>query len=203
MGDVVGRVGRVERVEVIADGDPLIEVLEAADLGRQLRRADQEDRHQEAIVGLEVHQQPQLLEDRVVLDELGLVHDHHGVAALAEVAEEDVVELVQEVGLALRGGLLAELVEGLAQEVEGVPARIREQPDLVPLGLQALDERAGERRLAAAVLAGEHAAALAVTDRVDQPDQRLLVLGRQVEELRVRRVVERWLGELPVGFVHR
>src|SRR2546421_8293759 len=44
-------------------------------------------------------------------------------------------------------------------------------------------------------LAGEHPAALAVADRVDEAHQRLLVLGREVKEFRVRRVVERRLGD--------
>src|SRR5207245_5290823 len=90
----------------------------------------------------------------------------------------------EERGLGVRLRLDAELVEGLAEEVQGVPARVREQADLVALGLEALDERARERRLATTVLTGEHPAALAVADRGDEAHQRLLVLGRQVEELR-------------------
>jgi hypothetical protein len=110
---------------------------------------------------------------------------------------------VQQLRLVLLRRLLAELVEDLAQEVDRGPARVRQQADLVALGLQPLDEGARQRGLAAAVLADEHAAALAVTHGVDEPDQRLLVLGRQVEKFRIRRVVEGGFTELPVRLVHR
>src|SRR5213594_1169315 len=172
-------------------------------LDRELRRTDEQEVHGEPFVRLEVQQQPELLEDPVVLDQLGLVHDHHAVTPGLVVLVEDIVQRVEERGLGVRLRLDAELVEDLAEEVQGVPARVREQADLVALGLEALDERARERRLATTVLTGEHPAALAVADRVDEAHQRLLVLGRQVEELRVRRVVERRFAELPVRFVHR
>src|SRR5262249_8758993 len=106
-------------------------------------------------------------------------------------------------GLRRLARLDAQLVEGLAQEVDGRPARIRQQSDLVALGLEPLDERARQRRLAAAVLAREHPAALTVTHRVHEAHERFLVLRRQVEEFGVRRVVEGRLAQLPVRFVHR
>ena len=71
-----------------------------------------------------VHQEPQLFQHGLVLDELGLVDDDHGVAALAEVPEEDVVEPVQQLGLARLRRLHAQLVERLPQEVGRVPARV-------------------------------------------------------------------------------
>src|SRR5437762_669767 len=200
--DVVRRVRVVEGVQVVAEGDPLVQVLHAPHLHRELRRADEQEGHEEPLGRLEVQQQPELLEHRVVLDQLRLVDDHHAVASGLVVPVEGVVQHVEELRLVLLRRLDAELVEDLAEEVRGVPARVGEQTDLVVLGLEPLDERARERRLAAAVLAGEHPAALAVADRVDEAHQRLLVLGREVEEFRVRRVVERRLGELPVGFVH-
>ncbi len=192
----------VERVQVVPDGDPLVQVLQRADLLAQLGGPDEEHRDQEAVVGLEVHEQPQLLEEARVLEELGLVHDDHRVASVAEVAEEEIVQHVEELRLGALGRLHAELVEHLPEEVDGVPPGVREQPDLVALGLQPLDERPRQRGLAAPVLAGEHPAALAVADRVDEADERLLVLRRQVEEPGIRRVVEGRLGELPVGLVH-
>jgi hypothetical protein len=110
---------------------------------------------------------------------------------------------VQQLGLVLLRRLVAELVEDLAHEVHRGPAGIRQQADLVALGLQPLDQRARQRGLAAAVLADEHAAALAVAHGVDEADQRFLVLGRQVKEFRIRRVVEGGFTELPVRLVHR
>src|SRR6058998_1114211 len=192
----------VQRVEVVPDGDALVEVLEPAHALAQLWRADEEQRDQEAIVRLEVHQQTDFLEDGVVRDELRLVHDDDRVAAVAVVAEEQVVEQVEQLGLARLLRLDAQLVERLAQEVGGVPARVGQQADLVALGLQPLDQRARERGLAAAVLAGEHPAALPVAHGVHEADECLLVLRRQIEELRVRGVVEGRLAQLPVGFVH-
>src|SRR5207245_3413956 len=109
--DLGGGVRVVERVEVIADGDPLVEVLEPPPVRRQLGRADQQQRDEEAVVGLEVEQQPQLLEDGVVVDELRFVHDDDGVAPGLEVAKEDVVELMEQVGLRRTLRLDAELVE--------------------------------------------------------------------------------------------
>jgi hypothetical protein len=202
VGDVGGGVRVVERVEVVADRDALVEVLEPAHALAQLGRADEEQRDQEAIVRLKVHQQADFLEDGVVRDELRLVDDDDRVAAVAVVAEEHVVEEVEQLGLALLTRFDAELVERLSQEVGGVPARVGQQTDLVPLGLQPLDQRARERGLAAAVLARQHAAALPVAHGVHEAHERLLVLGRQVEELRIRRVVEGRLAQLPVGLVH-
>ena len=187
---------------MIADGDPLVEVLEPPHLRRQLGRADQQQRDEEAVVGLEVEQQPQLLENGVVVDELRFVHDDDGVAPGLEVAKEDVVELMEQVGLRRTLRLDAELVEHFAQEIGRGPARVGQQPDLVALGFHALDERPRERRLAAAVLAGQQGAALPLAHRVHETDQGLVVLRRQIEELRVRRVVEGLLFEAPVRFVH-
>src|SRR5437879_404565 len=133
---------------------------------------------QKPVVGLEVHQESQLLEDRIVLDELRFVDDDDAVTPGLVVPEEEVVEKVQQLGLARLLRLDPQLVEHLAQKIDRRPARIGEKADLVALGLEALDERARQGRLAAAVLPGEHPAALAVAHRVDQADQRLLVLGR-------------------------
>ena len=106
----------------------------------------------------------------------------------------------------LRLGLLLrarpQLVEDFAQELEGIPAGVRQEADLVPFGLQALDQRPRERRLAASILARQHRAALALAHGVDHPDQRFLVLRREVEELRVRRVVEWRFTHTPIRFVH-
>src|SRR4030095_7706024 len=167
------------------EADPLIEMLEPPDLHAELGRAHEEHGYQEPVVGLEVHQETQLLEDRVVLDELSFVDDDDAVTPGLVVAEEQIVQEMRELGLARLLALDTQLVEPLAQEIDRRPARIREEPDLVALRLEPLDERAGERGLGAAVLGSEHPAALAVAHGVDQPDQRLLVLGREVEEFRV------------------
>src|SRR5262245_7435737 len=202
VADVARGVRVVERVQVRAQADPLVEVLEAADLRAELGRADEQERQQELVVGLEVHQEPELLEDRVVLDELGLVDDDDAVTPGLVVVEEQIVEQMQELRLARLLRLDSQLVEDFSQEVDRGPARVGEKPDLVALGLEPLDEGARQGGLAAAVLAREHPAALAVAHHVDETDERLLVLGRQIEKLRVRRVVEGRLGELPVRFVH-
>src|SRR5437762_9751837 len=54
VGDVVRRVRVVERVEVVAERDPLVEMLQAPHFDRELRRADEQERHEEPVVRLEV-----------------------------------------------------------------------------------------------------------------------------------------------------
>src|SRR5207302_10326630 len=54
--DVVRRVRVVEGVQVVAEGDPLVQVLHAPHLHRELRRADEQEGHEESLGRLEVQQ---------------------------------------------------------------------------------------------------------------------------------------------------
>ena len=108
--------------------------------------------------------------------------------------DEELIQVDQALGLAGADRLHAPVVEDVLEHA--VPRQRR----VVDVGygmlvVEPLEERAQQRRLAGADLAGEDDEALALADAVDELGQRFAVARRLEEELRIRRGTEWCLAE--------
>ncbi len=111
--DVALGLEAVERLEVVAHGDALAQLAQAAlvEPVAQLGLADQDDLQQLALVGLEVREQPHLLE-QLRLEILRLVDQEHDVVAGLGLLEEESVQDVEVRDAVELAGLEAELGRG-------------------------------------------------------------------------------------------
>jgi len=187
---------------VVADGDPRVELLDPADDAPQLGLADEQQVQQEPVVELIVEQQAHLLEVGG-REQLRLVDDEDRRAVLPEVLHHHLAQRVQELVLGVRGRLEAELVEDLADELDGLEHGVRDEPHAVVLLGEVPDERPRQGRLAAAHVPREQRGALAPLDGVDEAGHRLAPVPRVVDELQVGDDLVGEGLEPPVFQIHR
>ena len=104
--DVIRRLVRVERLQVIAHRDALPELLEfdRRQLVAQVRLADEHDLHQLRLLGLEIREHPQLFE-RAETEILRLVDHQQHVASGQPLLDQILREIAQQQRLALAGHL--------------------------------------------------------------------------------------------------
>ncbi|MEE2831945.1 MAG: hypothetical protein VYD18_06255 [Candidatus Latescibacterota bacterium] len=85
--------------------------------------ADQQQRDQEGVVELQVEQQANLLEDRGIFEQLRLVDDDDGLAAVAVRLEDDFVNPVHE-ARAIHVGAIIVLPQPDSPEISAAPWRL-------------------------------------------------------------------------------
>ncbi len=104
---------------MVAHRDALAQLAKAAfvELVAQLGLADERDLQQLALVGLEVRQQPHLLE-QLAAQVLRLVDQEHDVVAGLDLLEEEVVQTSRQATRS-SAGLEAELDQDGAHELRG------------------------------------------------------------------------------------
>jgi len=127
VGDVAGGVLVVERIEVIAEADPLVEVLETphlhAELGEPTSRSV--TRNRSSVWKFIRSRSSSNTESS---DELGLVDDDDALTPGLVVPEEQVVQEVQELGLAHLLRLDSQLVEHSRRKSTGVQLGLVRSP---------------------------------------------------------------------------
>jgi len=131
--------------EVERHPDPLREraVCAVAQTIAQLRLAHQDDRHEVAVVELEVREEADLLEGGLAGNQVRLVHDQQRGAALPVELQEPLVDLLEEVVRVEARLGHPELRRRRLEELSRREARVEDHPDLVAVA-QAVHERAGE-----------------------------------------------------------
>ena len=164
--------------------------------------ADQQQRDQEGVVELQVEQQANLLEDRGIFEQLRLVDDDDGLAAVAVRLEDDFVNPVHEARAVHVGALLTQRVEDFGQEFLRRAAGVAQQGDLSLIRIQLVEEGPRHHRLAASGLARDQRRTVAARQRVEQTRVEILYVLRAVEEPRIGRVLKGLLVEPPIRFVH-
>ena len=183
--DVLHHLVEGERAQMVADGDPGVELFDPLDDPAQLRLADEQQVEQEPVVELVVEQQPDLLEIRR-REQLRLVDDEERHLVLLEIPHHHLAQRVQQIVLGVRRRVEAELVEDLADELDGLEHGVRDETHVIFLLGEVLDESAGKRRLSATHVPREQRGPLAAHDGVRQAGHRLAVVPRVVDELQVR-----------------
>ncbi len=169
----------------------------------QLRLPDQDDLQQLLGLGLEIGEQPDLLE-HLGRQVLRLIDDQHHAPTLRVRAQQVAVEQVDQllgVVLGAVGHAQAELLAQRAQELGGRQPRIEDQRDLGILR-RARQQRADGRGLAGTDLAGELDEAAGLVDAVDQMRERIGVPRAQVEVARIRGDRERFFRQPKERQVH-
>ena len=194
-----------QRVEVVAAGDALRELaqLGLVEQGAQLRLADQDDLQQLGGGGLEVGEQPDLLE-RVRAQVLRFVHDQHDASAARVRVEQVATEQVhQRLGAAAPGlrHVDVQLFADREQELGRRDPWIEDQGD-VRVDRQLLEQAADHRGLAGAHLARELDEAARLVDAVQQVRERLRVPLAEVQVAGVGRDRERLFLESEKARVH-
>src|SRR5256885_1448959 len=211
MRDVRGDAVGVERLQLVPDRHALIE---RPDLRRpqerlQVQLPDEDDLQQLLLVGLEVREDANLLEHRQ-RQVLRLVDDQHRARAQRNQRQQEVVERVDQLLLghvreAPRLRLLprddAEVLQDALQQIlfgeEWIQDERRERRSI-----DLLEQRAAQRRLAGADVAGDDDKAFAPADGVLQQIERIGVRLAAIQVLRVRREAERLLREPVIALVH-
>ena len=204
MLDVAIGLGRVQRQQVVARRDALGQLAQVGARGQvlELGLTDEHDLQQLVTRGLEVGEQPDLLE-YLGREVLRLV-DHGNRAPTAAVGLEQVgVECLRECSAAVGrfGQRDVELLEDHGQEFRGRELRVEHERNIGLFG-HALQQAANECRLAGADLAREHDEAVALRDAVDQVRERLRVTLAHEEIARVRRDRERTFVEAEEIEIH-
>ena len=200
---VLARLRRAERAQAPAHADALAQLaqLVRVELVVELGLPEQQDLDQLRGRGLEVREQPDLLE-RLGREVLRLVDDQQHAAALALLLEQELVELVRE--LRARASLREqpELGADRAQQIVAREHRIEDEGHL-GVAAEPLEQRAAERGLAGADLAGHRDEALALLDPVEDVRERLAMRGREEQEAGIRGQRERLLTQTVERGIHR
>src|SRR5262249_53134840 len=192
----------VHRAEMAPDADPLPQLAQVlgGELLLQLGLTEQHDLQQLRSLGLEVREQPQLLE-RLGREILRLVDDQQHAAPLAARLDEEGIEYVGELGTRFAERRQPELAVDRLEQLERRQRRI-EQERHFGLRAEPPQQGAAQRRLPGADLPGDRHEPFALLDPVDEVPEHLAVRSGQVEEARIRAEREGLLVEAVVGGVH-
>ena len=191
-----------ERPDVPAERDPLVQLHE---LGveqehAQLGLPDEDDAQQLLGGGLEVREEPELLQD-LDRERLGLVDDDDRLAARLPLGEQVTVERADQLGAAVGVGAQAEFGVDRLQQLE------RREDGVEDVGRRGVgngpgEEGAQQRRLPGAHVARDADEAARLREAELQVCEGVGVLPRQEEVTRVRREPERRVGEPEEPLVH-
>ena len=205
VADVGNGLWTPERLKVIAAGHALGELAQVGfrEHGAQFRLADQEDLQQLLRRGLEVGQQPHLLQ-HIGGEVLRLVHHQHDAAAAAVRVEQEMRQQVhQRLDAAHRRGrhLHVQLVADALQELRGRHARVQDQRD-VTMRRQLLQQAPQHGGLARADFAGQLDESTGFGNAVCEVRERFRVPLAEVEVTRVGRDRERLFCQAKKAGVH-
>ena len=202
VADVGDGLGVGERSQVPAERDALVQLGEGRveEDGRELGLADQHEAEELLRAGLEIREQPELLE-HVDGDGLCLVDHDHGQTPRLALREEMRVQGIHDVDLALAGRRHPELARDPLQQVLPGQRRV-EDVGRRHLGAEVGEEGAQQRRLAGADVAADADEPARLDEPGAQVREGLRVLGGEVEVARVGCQPKRRIGEPEERFVH-
>ena len=166
----------------------------------ELRLPDEHDLDQLGARGLEIREQPDLLE-HLRREVLRFVDDQQRGLVLLEAADQEVVQREQVLGLGVARGLDPVLVEQHAEEVEGLEAGIEDE-GRQGLPVELRQQAVQQHGLPGADLAGQQHESLVGVHPVDERRQALAVHLAEIQERRVGRHLERAAQESVVLVVH-
>ena len=193
-----------KRIQVVARDNALRELahLHPGEPIAQLRLPQQHDLQKLALAGLQVGQQPQLLQ-HVVGKVLRLIDDQHGPPTLRMGLEQTRVDEIDQ-GLAARDArgqrdpkVLAHRFEQLARRELG----INDVGDVRVAG-HLLQQATGERCLARAHLAGEQHESAVQLEAVEQVRERLAMALAHEQKAGIGRDREGCFGQAEMADVH-
>ena len=201
--DVITRLLRGHRRDRATQTDPLLELSQARkrELVLEFRLADEQDLQELVGRRLEVGEQPNLFE-RVGIEILCLVQDQDGVLARSPTLDQIIIERHQALHTRAFGLTDAVVVQCVLQDLVERQLRIEHEGDS-GVGIELLQQRLEKRRLARADLTREHQEALVLLNPVRELGEGFAMPGRQVQELRIRRRVERLFLEAVELEIHR
>ena len=202
VGDVLERLLRVERGQVVARRDALVELAQLVErqLLPQLRLADEHNLNQLVRVGLKVGKKPYLLQ-HLRIQVLRLVNDQHAVLAPRRRVEQVDVQLLGQPEQVVRLGVNAEFAVDFAKQLHRAQEGVEDEGHL-RVRIKLAEEVAADGRLARANLAGDHDKPGAVFNAEKQVGKGLPVLFAEIQKFGVGREIERFLAQPIECFVH-
>src|SRR5215472_5712474 len=188
--DVVPRFFRGQGQDAAAKTDALLELaqLRLIQLVQELRLPNEKNLQQLLRIGLEIREEPDLLEG-FEAQILSLVEGEHSVLTGPVPLDEEVVQSDQPLDVGLTGLGDAEVLEHVLENSLEGQGRVEDE-GRGAVALQAAQERAQERGLAGTDLAREEDETLVLLDPVQQLCERLAVPRGRIEEARVWRGIE-------------
>ena len=166
--DISSDFAAFQRAQQTSRRKAVVELGQIADALAELGLADQQQGDQEGVVELEVEQQADFLEERVVCQQLAFVDNDQRGLAQRKIVVEASVEPMDDFGVAGIEVGFADLVENFAQQFGRGWAGAGQQRDLGFFGLELGDEGTREHGFAAASLTGEQNSPLIAAQRVEQ-----------------------------------
>src|SRR5215470_12937381 len=191
--DVIPRLLRGQGQDAAAKTDALLELaqLGTIELVQELRLSNEENLQQLLRLRLEVRKQPDLLQG-LEAQVLGLVEGEHGVLTGPAQLDQEVVQGDQPLDVGLSGLGDAEVLEYVLENFLEGQCRVEDE-GRGAVALEAAQERAQERGLAGADLAGEEDEALVLLDSIEQLREGFAMPGGGVKEARIGRGIEGFL----------
>src|SRR5215813_1961848 len=188
--DVVPRFFRGQGQDAAAKTDALLELaqLGTIQLVQELRLPNEKDLQQLLRIGLEVREEPDLLEG-FEAQVLGLVEGQHGVLTGPAPLDQEVVQGDEPLNVGLTRLDDAEVLEHVLENSLEGQGRV-ENKGRGAVALETAQERAQERSLAGADLAREEDEPLVLLDAIEQLRESLPVPGGRVEEAQIRVGIE-------------
>jgi len=189
--NVLADLGARQRIQMIPHGDALAELtqLMAVQTVAQFRLAHQDDLQQFAVVRFDVGNQPHLFQ-QILRQILRLVHNQDRFFAGQSLFQQKVGDASHRFHPILAFHFESKFGGDGFHQFIAAHHRVQDQRRGKTC-VELFQQRAAERRLARAHLAGELHEALALADPVEQMIERLAVLGAVEKKARVRRDVER------------
>jgi hypothetical protein len=153
--DIPSSLFQVERSEVVADGDTLVEsfVGRKAEFVSEVRLSEEDEGQGRSGIHVVVEQEAELVQE-VGGEEMGFVDEEEDVAALARQVGEGSVELREEAGEA-EGGLGLELEEDLAVEGDDSEVGVGEVNDRIDVAVEGVGKGAQSGRFSCSDIAGD------------------------------------------------
>ena len=193
-----------ECLQIKAMGDALVELTDfrLTEIVIEFRLTEQNDLQQLVAIGLQVAEQPDLLQGRDG-HALRFFDEDHDLAVVGVLLQKPFLERVHDLQ-AVAAGLHGQL-HFHSNGLQGVLRRqawIRQIDDIHPIR-QALLQHPAKHGLAAAHLADHFDDAFAAVDRVHQSIEDLAAVAAGIEQLGVRRYPEGRALEAEVFVIHR
>ena len=200
--DVIRRLVRVERLQVIAHRNALPELLEfdRRQLVAQVRLTDEHDLHQLRLLGLEIREHPQLFE-RGEAQVLRFVDDEQDHAPREPLIDEVLREVAQQQRLAAARRIEPEVQHDRLEQLARLEHRIDDARH-GGVAVQIAEQRLQQGGLARSDLAGDDDEPGVALQAVAQIIERLAMDAARIQVFRVRAQREWTFPQIIETFVH-
>lgn len=188
MAHIFAGILQIHGVEVIAHGNPLIELTHVAPFEQRAKFGLADEDNLDELVGLsfEIGEEADLFQHRRI-EMLGLVDDQNHRAPFPALPQQKLVEKMKQIPGFGGRPFDGEFPSNRPQQIEGADAGIEDESEAVAVVVEVFEESPQHRGLAGADLAGNGDEAATVLDAVEQMGENFPMISAQIDEPGIRR----------------